>query len=75
MRCIVYKKCIKANRISTEIDTSYDLIRKTIQKKKIEKEKSYDLGLGVEGNSMKLMYSIGLKINEEVNVLILLSKK
>ena len=56
---IIYKKCIKANCISTEMDTGYGLKSKIIQEKKIEEEKYYDLGVGVEDNSIKLMYSIG----------------
>ena len=63
MSCIVYKKCIKANCISTEIVSSYDVMKK-LYKKKDRERKSHNLGLGMEDNSMKLMYSVGWKISE-----------
>ena len=49
---------MKANGIATEIDTSYGVMENCIREKDRER-KSYDLGLGMEDNSTKLMYSIG----------------
>ena len=46
MRCIIFKKFMKANGIATEIDTSYGVMENCIREKDRER-KSYDLGLGM----------------------------